>query len=74
MKKKLISLLLCAAMVSAMLAGCGSAVAKTGTADTTDKAASDKLNISVCAGSEDSMVVNTGTVSPGNRSIMAVPV
>ena len=70
MKKKLISLLLCAAMVSAMLAGCGSA-AETGSAGTADEAASDKsvaeagaqkLDISVCAGSEDSMVVNTGTV------------
>ena len=70
MKKKLISLLLCAAMVSAMLAGCGFA-AETGSAGTADEAASDKsvaeagaqkLDISVCAGSEDSMVVNTGTV------------
>ena len=70
MKKKLISLLLCAAMVLAMLAGCGSATV-TGSAGTADEAASDKsvaeagaqkLDISVCAGSEDSMVVNTGTV------------
>lgn len=69
--KKLISLLLCAAMLSAMLAGCGSAAAKTGTAGTTGEAASGKSgaeagaqkpDISVCAGSEDSMVVNTGTV------------
>lgn len=69
MRKKLLSLLLCTATVVSMLSGCGSSTTATETSTATDavvgteaSATADGLDISVCVGSEDSMVVNTATV------------
>ena len=69
MKRKVISTVLCMAMFASMLTGCGGAADSTaGAGETTTESAKtssgstaggDAEEISVCAGSEDSMVVDT---------------
>lgn len=65
MKKKLISVILCAAMCAAMFTGCGGsddpAVSGTSEISSDSNASGSGEGISVCGGSEDSMDINIST-------------